>query len=165
MTVSPHQNSFHLPWVALIKHGKHFETLVSHPLSLSHASHRSFTHPVSFLPHLCLSPQAQNRRNRRFGFHGHVPPQSKQKCCQKFFQPEKRLKTCYFESFIQRVLKMAIFKTSWLLHAGAQADLPKPSVVPCITEQSRVDTWIQNSPPRTDSPPDYVEPGAEPTHS
>lgn len=29
------------------------------------------------------------------------------------FQPKKWLKTCYFKSFIQRVLKMVLFKASW----------------------------------------------------
>lgn len=115
------------------------ETLVSHPLSLPHSSS---SHPAPLLHHVCSSPQAQNRRNRRrFAFHDHRPPQqtgaNRRVVRNSLLQPKKQLKTCYFKSFIQTVLKMVIFKASWPLCAGGQADLPWSSSVPCTTEQPR----------------------------
>lgn len=72
------------------------ETLVSHPLSLSHSSS---SHPAPLLHHVCSSPQAQNRRNRRqFGFHDHRPPQSKQEGCKKLtFATKEAIKNLLFQ--------------------------------------------------------------------
>ena len=174
--VSPHQHTFHSPRAALIKCGKPFETLVSHPLSLSHAQHGPSSRPAS-LPHrVCSSSQWQDAsrkaprwNGRWFGFHHHVP--SRRANRRRFvrnsvFHSKKQLKTCYVKGFMKRVLKIHIFKASWPLGAAAQASSPmiKHSATYRSATQN-LDTWIQNSHTWTDSPPDYAELVTEPTHT
>lgn len=149
--VSPHQRSFHSPRVSPIEHGKLVQTLVAHPLSLSH-THNSVLTP-SFPSPPCpilLSTAGRSTQSSKVEWNmvWVSSPQTLQKANRSsfvrnsVFQLKKQLKTCCVKGFIKRVLIIHLFKASWPLHAAAQADLlPWSSTVPCAAVRPR--TWTR----------------------